>query len=123
MKTIVNLTQHSASQDQIAVGVFDLADTTALKGLLTFADLPTAQDIQERAEKIAQLAKAENVTSAMVGGAGYLMPKLEAELIKVGIKPLHAFSQRVSVETTNDDGEVVKTNVFKHVGFVDGSLS
>lgn len=55
---------------------------------------------------------------AMIGGAPYLMAPLEAELKKLGIEPVYAFSERVSEETVQADGTVVKTNVFKHVGFV-----
>jgi hypothetical protein len=39
------------------------------------------------------------------------------EFNKVGLKAVYAFSQREVVETTNPDGSVVKTAVFKHVGF------
>ena len=55
---------------------------------------------------------------AMIGGAPYLMPALEKELIALGIEPVYSFSERVSEETVQADGSVVKTNVFKHVGFV-----
>ena len=115
---ILNLTQHNSSKDQQEQGVFDLSDATALRTLLTFNSLPTKDEIKERAESIAQLAQDANATFAMIGGAGYLMPSLESALISKGITPLHAFSQRVSVEHTNDQGEVVKTNVFKHIGFI-----
>lgn len=117
---IINLTQHQASADQIAEGVFDVDanELPKLKALLTFASLPTVDEIQHRAQEITLLARLHFVEHAMIGGAGYLMSALEAELRKSGITPLHAFSERVSVEHTNDQGEVVKTNVFKHVGFI-----
>ena len=118
---IINLTQHQASADQIAEGVFDLDpnEISKLKELLTFTSLPTADEIQHRAHLITIIAKLHFVEYAMIGGAGYLIPALEAELRKNGITPLHAFSERVSVEHTNDQGGVVKTNVFKHVGFIE----
>ena len=115
---IVNLTQHNATQDQKDAGVFDLSDATALRTLLTFNSLPTKDEIKERAESIAQLAQDANAAFAMIGGAGYLMPSLESALIAKGITPLHAFSQRVSVEKHNEDGTVSKENVFKHIGFI-----
>ena len=128
---ILNLTQHQATPEQIAAGVVDLhaPQRAELVSLLTFSDLPTALDIRERAAIIADLACANGLggdegddpqpTAAMIGGAGYLMPVLEATLRGYCIKPLHAFSQRVSVETPQPDGTVVKTNVFRHVGFVE----
>lgn len=39
--------------------------------------------------------------------------------LAIGVKPLYSFTERASVESTNEAGEVVKTNVFKHVGFVE----
>lgn len=47
------------------------------------------------------------------------MSELERELKRFCIKPLHAFSQRVSEEITNPDGTVSKTQTFKHVGFIE----
>jgi len=46
------------------------------------------------------------------------MGALERALQKRGIKPLYAFSERVSVEKVIDC-VVVKTNEFKHMGFVE----
>lgn len=31
---------------------------------------------------------------------------------------IYAFSKRVSIETINQTGEIIKTNVFKHEGFI-----
>lgn len=115
---IVNLTQHNSTHDQQEQGLFDLSEATALKTLLTFNSLPTKAEIRERAESIAQLAQDTNAPFAMIGGAGYLMASLESALIAKGITPLHAFSQRVSVEKHNEDGTVSKENIFKHVGFI-----
>ena len=55
---------------------------------------------------------------AMIGGAPYLMAELEKELWHLGIEPVYAFSRRESVETVGENGEVTKTAVFKHIGFV-----
>ena len=47
-----------------------------------------------------------------------LMPALQQALIDAGLRPVYAFSQRVSVEQQQPDGSVRKTNVFRHIGFV-----
>ena len=55
---------------------------------------------------------------AMIGGAPYLMSELEKELWYRGIEPVYSFSRRESVESTDAEGNVTKTSVFKHIGFV-----
>jgi len=119
---ILNLTQHAATAEQIAAGVGDLnphhGEIQQLKNLLTFDSLPSAETVYERAYAIAALAQSYFVDVAMIGGAPYLMGALERALNKVGIKPVYAFSERVSVEKIVS-GVVVKTNEFKHVGFVE----
>ena len=117
MKEIVNLTQHSATAEQVAAGVITLANHSAVKVLLDFATLPTVADIWQRARQLAQLAKASGASHAMIGGAPFLLPELEFQLKAVGVSPLYAFSVRESVESTQPDGSVVKTAVFRHVGF------
>ncbi len=127
---ILNLTQHPATPEQRAEGVRDLsgAKLAALKGALTFADIPSAEEIRARSEAIAQIACANGLAgdegddpqprAAMVGGAGYLMPALEAELRGYGIEPLHAFTRREVVESMGADGAVTKTAIFRHAGWV-----
>lgn len=117
--SILNLTQHPATPDQTVAGVVNLSDNTELKKLLTFTSLPTKADIESKAQAIAKIALDNGANKAMIAGAGYLMPALERELKTVGITPLHAFSERVSVETANADGTVSKQNTFKHVGFIE----
>lgn len=128
---ILNLTQHAATEEQIAAGVRDLPELSAaaLRILLTFTSLPDADDVRARAEQIADLA-ALNASpedrgneegfalSAMIGGAPYLMAPLEVALREVGIDPLYAFSTRESVEEVQPDSSVRKVNVFRHAGFV-----
>ncbi len=127
---IINLTQHQATAEQIAAGVIDLppAEREALTALLTFDTLPTRQEIEDRAADIAELAAYNGiccddgddsfVDAAMIGGAPYLMPALDATLRAADITPLYAFSVRESVEQTQADGSVRKVNVFRHAGFV-----
>lgn len=121
---IINLTQHPATADQIAVGVVDLpADQRArLCALLTFDALPKREEIEDAAEQIALLADAilpeEGDHAAMIGGAPWLMAPLERALLEQRIRPVYAFSVRESVEQTLPDGSVMKVNVFRHAGFV-----
>ncbi len=118
--TILNFTQHAATAEQVAAGVIDLMqhDLASLKELLTFTSLPTSDDVYERAYAIAKLAENLFAEQVMIGGAPFLMPVLQVELQKRGITVLYAFSERVSIEKIVD-GVVVKTNEFKHVGFVE----
>lgn len=121
---IVNLTQHDASAEQIEAGVIDMVgkDLESIKALLTFQDLPSADEIDRRAQEITRLAKdalfGQPERKAMIGGALWLMAPLTFYLKAAGIIPVFAFSKRESVEKVID-GKTVKTNVFKHVGFVE----
>ena len=119
MTKIINLTQHQATAAQAAEGVFEPKDKTAVQQLLTFEDLPKKEDILARAEALADIAEEEGASSAMVGGAPYLMGELENSLKRRSIQPLYAFSIRESVEETLPTGEVIKKNVFRHLGFVE----
>ena len=137
---ILNLTQHTATPEQIEAGVYDPLQTNAIKEALTFDTLPTQQELELRVLTLSALA-AEEVywqllktrpeseeqlliedqmlgMRVMVGGAPYLMPYLEKALKDVNLKAVYAFSKRESVETVMEDGSVKKTAVFKHLGFV-----
>ena len=138
---IINLTQHVATVDQVAAGVFDLPPSLRgdLTALLTFDTLPGVEEIKDRAHDIALMAAmlasgadradgtdgglADNdsgafVLQAMIGGAPYLMAPLESALRDNGIEPVYAFSIRESVEQAQPDGSVRKVNLFRHAGFV-----
>jgi hypothetical protein len=117
---ILNLTQHAATSEQVAAGVVDLMqhDLAILKGLLNFVGLPTGEEVYERAYQIARLAESCFVDTVMIGGAPFLMAELQKALQVRGITVLYAFSERVSVEKIVD-GVVIKTNEFKHTGFVE----
>ena len=115
---IANLTQHSATPEQIAAGVFNLGKEANLSDLLNFDELPDMAEIEKRADLLARTARLTGATHAMIGGALFLMPKLEHALRANGVQPVYAFSKRESVETHNGDGTVSKKNVFKHIGFV-----
>ena len=115
---IINLTQHQASAEQLGAGVFDLPIDCVLKDALTFYVLPTKADIERRAQLITGIALTHEVTHAMIGGAPYLMSELEKTLKEAGVQPLYSFSERVSVEKAGENGEVVKTSVFQHKGWI-----
>lgn len=128
--TIFNLTQHSATEEQINAGVKDLdADLRMLlKKFLTFEDIPSSEKLQNRADFITAMLEAQIMRDddgefperrrAMIGGAPFFMRVLEEHLLGSHIEPMYAFSVRESVEHADDDGIVIKRNVFRHKGFV-----
>ena len=115
---IVNLTQHAATKEQKQAGVVDSNYPDVISTILTFNTIPSREEMLKRANDIVLLALISDAPKAMIGGAPFFMAILENALIDAGITPLYAFSKRESVETTLEDGSVVKTNVFKHLGFV-----
>lgn len=130
MKRILNLTQHEATTDQRRAGVIDTL-SAELKKLLTFDELPEPEDVQARAERLAQFAadwfEEDDIRRAaeggpqcyvMIGGAPFLMAPLEKALIEADMWPVYAFSRRETVEQPQPDGSVKKVTVFKHMGFV-----
>lgn len=118
---ILNLTQHPATPEQRAQGVVDLPDAVRvrLKRLLTFEQIPLAQEVWDRAIAIADLALATDADAAMLGGAPFLMEPLATELRAHGFQVLYAFSRRESVEQVQRDGSVTKVAKFRHIGFVE----
>lgn len=119
MGSILNLTQHVSTPAQKEAGVFEPRDKSKVRELLTFDELPGKDAIRLSAVALAKIAKAHGAKKAMIGGAPFLMAKLEDALIKAGIRPIYAFSKRESVEKTLSDGSVEKTQVFRHLGFVE----
>lgn len=129
---ILNLTQHTATPDQIAAGVVEPTPEAKKRiiELLTFETLPTPFQVRGRAYEIASVAAWEFVvpptettqgvryTHAMIGDAPYLMYSLEFALRARDITPLYAFSVRESVDQVQPDGSVRKVAVFRHAGFV-----
>lgn len=131
---ILNLTQHAATPEQIGAGVVDLPteQRELLSRLLTFDTPPSAAELANRAEAVAELA-AQNglgdgdgddpiVRQGMIGGAPFFMSALERALLERAIDPVYAFSRRESVEEKLPDGSVRKTQVFRHAGFVPGAV-
>lgn len=118
---ILNLTHHNAAAEQAAAGVVNLSGQPLenLKKVLTFTEIPSREEIIERANKILDFALERGAKSVMIGGAPYLMPILEKALAKHGIQILYSFTKRETVEKTDENGNVVKTAIFRHVGFVE----
>jgi hypothetical protein len=129
---ILNLTQHVATDEQKAQLVVEPRMTKEkIKKLLTFEEIPTKEEIEARAEKLAEIAVSEAsmyagetdnvvwITRVMLGGAPYLMGALEKAVRECGFTPVYAFSQRESEEITQPDGSVRKVQVFRHIGFVE----
>jgi len=115
---IINLTQHNATLEQTAAGVFEPADKKKIQELLTFNELPNKLELMQRSKALAEMAKASGAEAAMIGGAPYFMPWLDLQLEQIGVTPIYAFSVRESIEKMLPDGTVQKVNVFKHKGFV-----
>lgn len=123
---IFNLTQHPASQEQLAAGVVDLHGPARdlLIAALTVDTLPTRDEIEHRAAKIANMMSVlrnpdySTGCTVMIGGAPWMMSALEHQLHIRGINAVYAFSVRESVESVQADGSVRKTAVFRHAGFI-----
>lgn len=106
----INLTQHIATPEQ---GCIEPIGKTIVQSLLTFDEIPTRREINDRVEGLVAIAIAHEAQEAMIGGAPFLMSALENELIRHNITPMYAFSIRRAVEK---DG--VKMSIFVHQGFV-----
>ena len=117
---ILNLTQHSASDEQVAAGVVELSKNKKQKlaELLTFGYIPSKEELTNRANEIAEIAHKEGMHAAMIGGAPFFMSHLEDALKVRAIAPLYAFSRRESVEKHLENGEVKKASVFRHLAFI-----
>lgn len=117
---ILNMTQHTATPEQIAAGVVDLVgkQRDKLIALLTFDALPTKAEVQQRAFAISGLAKQAHATHVMIGGAPYLMRPLEDDMAWRKISVLYAFSLREGIDEMLPDGTVKKTTMFRHAGFI-----
>lgn len=119
---VINLTQHPATPDQKNAGVVEPANKEKIKKLLTFEELPSKEELRARAKALVDhiiIYEDGTFSAAMIGGAPFFMSVLEDALKRMGITPLYAFSKREVVEKTLPSGEVVKTQVFKHLGFVE----
>lgn len=118
MNKIINLTQHDVTPEMILDDVVEPFDKARVQHLLTFDDVPNAIHMEMHAHELVRIAEDADCKIALIGGAPFFMAPLEKALKMAGIKPIYAFSKRVSSEVVQPDGSVVKTNVFKCVGYV-----
>ena len=118
---ILNLTLHSANSEQLAAGVIEPSktDKVIIKLLLTFDLFADTDEIEVRAEALAEIAKRYDVDKCMISGPTFLMHALERSLKVKFIRPFYSFSERVSVESISSTGEITKSCGFKHKGFVE----
>lgn len=121
IEDILNLTQHAATTEQVDAGVVEPENKTAVQAALTFDAIPSADEMRQRAEFLAAIAKDSGCNKAMIGGAPFFMAPMERALLATGITPVYAFSVRDSREEADGNGGVRKVNVFRHVGFVEAS--
>lgn len=117
-----NLTQHAGSPEQIAEGLVEPSaeEKKMITSLLDFVNIPSKEEMAERAEKLAQISYQSGCNSAMIEGAPYFLAPLEVALMRRGIIPFYAFSRRESVDEVQSDGSVRKVTVFRHAGWVRG---
>ena len=121
MKILI-LTHHAATAGQIAAAVVEPANKVPVQESLTFDAHPCEGDLLHSADRLAKLAKASGCEAAMIGGAPFFMGPLERALAAAGVKVLYAFSKRDSVDEKLPDGSVKKTQVFRHIGFVEAVI-
>lgn len=141
MSKILNLTMHKATPDQAAAGVVEMPepDRSEVLRLLEFGELPDSNEIERRADLLADLAAkhCQAGDRVMIGGASYLMSRLEwainnrwmcngwrSAVYGPGLDTrrayVYAFTKRGSEDQPQPDGTVRKVSVFKHAGFVEG---
>ena len=129
---ILNLTQHTATQEQKAQLVVEpRMCKDKIRELLTFEEIPSKEEIEARASELARIAASEAsfyagdtdnkvwITRVLIGGAPFFMGALEKALRESGFTPVYAFSKRESEEIPQPDGSVRKIAVFRHIGFVE----
>ena len=139
---ILNLTQHKATPEQKKSGVIDYEnardefllrkekdnDDVALwklelpenlVELLTFEQLPSRGEINNRVLLMQWIARQLGYKKAMIGGAPYMMAALESALKAAGVQPVYAFSKEEIVDEKMTDGSIKKRKELRHFGFVD----
>jgi len=116
MKTL-NLTQHAGSVEQKVVEP-SADQKRIILSLITFDDIPSPEEMKQRALQLAEIALQSGCNAAMIGGAPYFQAPLERALLEKSVIPLYAFSKRESVDETLADGTIRKTSVFRHAGWV-----
>lgn len=125
---ILNLTQHRATPEQVAAGVYDLPekDRAELQNLLTLTkedfEAPDENGIRhsnvckilDKIDKLQEIIEKEKATHVLVGGIPIIVQRLKDIMEECSnVVMLESFSERVSVD--GPDGKKVST--FKHLFF------
>ena len=115
MEYILNMTQHAPNDEQREAGLIEMDAVTQqkIRDLLTFDEMPTAMEVSDRAEALAQMAWDIGIETVHIGGAPFLMPTLVEALEMKGMQPVFSFSKRIVEEK---DG--VKKSKFVFEGFL-----
>jgi len=91
---VLNLTEYPATNEQLAVGMFDLhpKHQEKLKQLLTFSERPPAIEVAVNVELTADLAadvaEAAGCRRVMIDGPAFMLPALERALFQRGLVPV-----------------------------------
>lgn len=121
-KIFLNVSNHNMTADQIAevvkygMEVMELPENIkAAWGQLDPTSIPyIVNDIWSYVTGL--MKESVKIEAALVAGQPGAVYQLTQNLVKERIKVFYAHTKRVSVEK-EVNGEVVKTNVFKHEGF------
>ena len=122
-KLFINATNHALTPAQVAdITEKGFTPVELPAGLKAYWGACTAdnwkiifEEFQNFVNGLALGKDVEIVT--MVAGYAPLVYNIVADITIKGHKALYADSKRESVEKTMEDGSVVKSNVFRHLGF------
>lgn len=126
MRKAINITNHELTKDQIV-------DLRATLGVQEEDILQLSDDLKQKfsnvkietyqrhLEEIINYAKRNLVSGDVAivqGQVGYTY-RIVQELKLYGVMCVFSFTDRVSTETQKEDGTIEKTNVFKHIQFIE----
>lgn len=129
-KCILNATPFKASIGEIAGGVRDL-DTpirSQVSTLLTFTKMPTREELDTRAFRVAEIIKKVEVglyvlhdievDAVLISGPAMIASALERELREVGLNVVYSYVAREAHEYINKRGFKAIETVYVHKGFI-----
>ena len=118
----VNLTKHPLLSEQeqwVAENCYATVEIDDdIRSALNFQELPTLEELEKRADCIADKFRMDNPDyqiMAMIGDVPFFTSTLERKLKEVGTLVVYPFLTTVSVE---ERGGIVKTH-YKHEGWVE----
>lgn len=102
---VLSLVQKKLDPEVVAMGVDNFPDRVELLAQLTFHKNPSLDELENRADTVADMAKKVcdqlGYTQVLVGGAPYLAPMLVHSLIERGLEPVFLFLEREFSAVTN----------------------